>query len=399
MSTEQVDALAFVDVETTGLDAGQDRIIEIAVVIMQLGATTHKGMASLVNPGVELSPFIIQYTGITQDLLAQAPGPEILNDAFDLIGDHVVAAYNVAFDAGFLVAEAHRLGRRFDNERHCVMELTMELHPQLRSYKLGDVCEAFNIQTDPPAHRALGDVKRAFDLWLALKRGRQPKPESVRAEDMAQDYAVVAYCRTDGAPFFVWRWHAEQVGTIPNNPEFDYYVRERLNGVHQSEVLGQGLCRGAADSLMSAFMSKHALTLLNRANIHRKLLYLNYDTYYEAKRKLQQAMELGRASEISDPDGALGAYEEAIRQIDTCARLQLEEGLFGEVTRDMTAQRYTAAALKAIDRISLTLCQAGRAPQAQARAQAFFEVHPEVLDSKVAQTVLRRIDKAVLRLR
>lgn len=398
MDTEQVDALAFVDVETTGLDAGQDRIIEIAVVILKFGSTKHKGMASLVNPGVELPPFIVQYTGITHDMLAQAPGPEVLHSAFELIGDHVVVAYNVAFDAGFLAAEAHRVGRKFNNARQCVMELTKELHPRLRSYKLGDVCEAFDIQADEPAHRALGDVKRAIHLWLALKRGQQPKPEAVRTLDTTQDYAVVAYCRMDGTPFLVWRWHAEQVDETPSNSVFEYYVRKRLNGEYRKEVLGQGLCRDAADTLMSAFMSKHAITLLNRANFHRSLLYPNFDTYHEAKRQFWTEMELGRATEKSSPDGAVGAYEAAIRHSDTCAGIQTEEGLFGEVTRDMFARHHAAMALKAMDRISLTLCRAGRAPEAQARAQAFFDAHPEAIDTEDAQAIFRRIEKAVRRL-
>jgi hypothetical protein len=276
------------------------------------------------------------------------------------------------------------------------MELTTELHSHLRSYKLGDVCEAFDIQVEEPAHRALGDVNRAIHLWLALKRGRQPKPESVRSLDMAQDHAVVAYCRMDGTPFFVWRWRAAQVDETPGDAMFDYYVRNHLKGEYRRDLLEQGLSRDAADSLQSTFMRTHALTLLNRVNFHRRPLYSNLDAYHEANGKVWPARELGRAMEKSDPDGAVEAYETAIRHCDTCAGLQTEEGLYGEVTRDMDVHHYTATALKAMDRISLILCRAGRAPEAQARAKVFFEAHPEVVDTD-AQVVLRRIEKAIRR--
>ena len=125
---EKQNSMAFLDIETTGLEPKRDRIIEIAVFVLKFDSKTHQGMASLVNPGVELPQFIVRYTGITQAMLSEAPGPEVLHEAFDLIADQTVAAYNVAFDTSFLVEEARRLGRSFNNDRLCVMELAQELN-------------------------------------------------------------------------------------------------------------------------------------------------------------------------------------------------------------------------------------------------------------------------------
>lgn len=197
-------AYAFVDLETTGLDRENDRITEICVVVITHGATTHYGKSTLVNPGRPLSPFITNLTGITNEMLADKPGEECLRDYFDLIGEHTVYAYNAKFDIGFLQAAARRLGVTFTNRSECVMERVKAVHPNLRSYKLTDVCTSFGIDVAGDAHRAEGDVRRAFALLSAVNSGEKPAQSSVRVDINSPNYGVYGHFTTAGVLFYIW---------------------------------------------------------------------------------------------------------------------------------------------------------------------------------------------------
>ena len=93
-----------IDLETTGLDAEKDKIIEV-------GAVKFKGdrelgrFSSLVNPRRRLSDFIISLTGISQDDVDAAPTwNKVSPDLEQFLGDSPIIAHNASFDAGFLRA-------------------------------------------------------------------------------------------------------------------------------------------------------------------------------------------------------------------------------------------------------------------------------------------------------
>lgn len=97
-----------VDVETTGLDAQNDSIIEVAAITLR-GNDILDEFSSLVNPHRSIPAFITQLTGITQVMVDDAPTMFTLRSRLrPKIGDHVLVGHNVGFDLGFL--EAERLG-------------------------------------------------------------------------------------------------------------------------------------------------------------------------------------------------------------------------------------------------------------------------------------------------
>src|SRR5262244_1594466 len=91
-----------VDVETTGLPAGPDTITEIGAVRVERGRLTEQ-FVSLVNPGKPISRFVVQLTGITDAMVADAPSvAEVLPRFVEFVGQRPLVAHNAKFDLSHL---------------------------------------------------------------------------------------------------------------------------------------------------------------------------------------------------------------------------------------------------------------------------------------------------------
>ena len=105
--------LAFVDLETTGATATHDRITEIGIVEVDADGTVREWQ-QLVNPGMRIPPFIEQLTGISNDMVADAPPFEtVAAETMKRLEGRLFIAHNARFDYGFLKNEFKRLGITF----------------------------------------------------------------------------------------------------------------------------------------------------------------------------------------------------------------------------------------------------------------------------------------------
>ncbi|QJE02427.1 3'-5' exonuclease [Massilia forsythiae] len=164
--------IVMLDFETTGLspEAG-DRITEVAALRIAGGRVVER-FVSLVNCGVRIPPFIVQYTGITQQMVDGAPPvDEVVPQLLDFIGADPLAAHNASFDEKFLKAEGALLGR---DCRHsalvCSLKLARRVYPHQDSYKLGQLTRALGIRFNGRAHRAEADAEVAAELLLHIGR-------------------------------------------------------------------------------------------------------------------------------------------------------------------------------------------------------------------------------------
>lgn len=155
--------VAYLDIETTGLDAQRDRIIEIAVIIAR-GPVVVERYSSLVDPGMSIPVDTTLLTGIDDDLVAGAPPiGTVVAQVAALVGGRDVVAHNACFDRTFIRAAAERAGVLVGGRWLDSLELTRIALPRLRSHRLRDLAEAFGI--DEPFHRASGDTEALFRMW------------------------------------------------------------------------------------------------------------------------------------------------------------------------------------------------------------------------------------------
>src|SRR2546427_7015568 len=157
------------DLETTGLYAEQDAILEIAAIKFQ-GASILDKMETLVSPGRSI-PFRVQrLTGITPQQVANAPDfASIANSLQKFIGDYPIVGHSIPFDVGFL----RRRGLVRNNPLIDTFELATVLLPSLPSYNLGQVAEALDVIVTPGRHRAMVDTILAMQVFLALHQRLQ----------------------------------------------------------------------------------------------------------------------------------------------------------------------------------------------------------------------------------
>jgi DNA polymerase-3 subunit epsilon len=160
-----------VDVETTGGRAGLHRVTEIGAVKMRGGQIIGE-WSSLINPQRHIPANITRITGITDEMVADAPVFAQVADSFaDFMGDAIFAAHNVNFDYGFISAEYQMIDRRFRHPKICTCSSMRKLYPGHASYSLKNLCREFHIDLKSH-HRALCDAKAAAELLQLVNEKR-----------------------------------------------------------------------------------------------------------------------------------------------------------------------------------------------------------------------------------
>ena len=120
------------DLETTGATPTKDRITEIGLIRYENGIEVGR-WNTLINPEISISPFIQRLTGITQDMLADAPTfYEIYTTLLEWLNDAVLCAHNVRFDYGFLKNEFKRIGITFQKKIVCTVKLQGSYIPNIK---------------------------------------------------------------------------------------------------------------------------------------------------------------------------------------------------------------------------------------------------------------------------
>ena len=163
------DNYVVIDIETTGLDPSQDEIIELAALKICNGEISDS-FQSLVHPRTEVSEFVTSLTGITNDMLVDAPCIENILSAFkSFIGENIVVGHNVHFDINFIYDNSMKyLGEPFENDFVDTLRVSRKYVHDIPNHKLSTLVKHFQIQNDN-AHRALSDCEATNRLYLALK--------------------------------------------------------------------------------------------------------------------------------------------------------------------------------------------------------------------------------------
>jgi DNA polymerase III subunit epsilon len=164
---DAADTLAFVDLETTGGNAAYDRITEIGIVLVQGGVLLEE-WSSLVNPECPISPYIEAFTGISSEMVADAPRfAELAGAVFEKLRGAMFIAHNARFDHAFLRSEFRKAGVAYSPQALCTVKLSRRLFPQHARHNLDAVMERHGLSCSA-RHRALGDARVLYDLWQKL---------------------------------------------------------------------------------------------------------------------------------------------------------------------------------------------------------------------------------------
>jgi len=178
---------AIIDIETCGgkFEFRKGRITEICI-LKHDGLSVIEKFTTLINPECNISPFFTGLTGITNEMVADAPKfHEIAPKILEMTEGCIFVAHNVGFDYGFIKEEFHSLGYTYKRDTLCTVRLSRKLIPGQISYSLGHLCAALGIEIFG-RHRAEGDAVATgilFDLLIQLK-GQHPQYKNMGVEEI-----------------------------------------------------------------------------------------------------------------------------------------------------------------------------------------------------------------------
>ncbi len=214
--------LIFLDLETTGASADRDRITEVGLIEVADGELVSE-WSTLVDPGRGIPPAIVSLTGITDQMVADAPSFAQIGAALlQRLEGRMLVAHNARFDYAFLRAEFRRIGICFRARVLCTVRLSRALFPEHRHHNLDCVMQRYGLSC-AARHRALGDAQVVWAFARELERVVGPErlakavaavtqvpalpaglnPE--RFEDLPDAPGVYVFYGSDGTPLYAGR--------------------------------------------------------------------------------------------------------------------------------------------------------------------------------------------------
>lgn len=162
--------VAIIDFETTGMYPDSDRIIEVAVALVENGEVIDT-FDQLMDPGFRVPSFIASLTGISTEMVRGQPSPEeVMPQLRAFVGDCPCLAHNASFDRRFFEHEMQRADQAHTRPWLCSVLLSRRLIIDAPNNKLGTLFShlGLSLPAGMRAHRALADVLMTVELWKHL---------------------------------------------------------------------------------------------------------------------------------------------------------------------------------------------------------------------------------------
>ncbi len=180
-----------VDVETTGYQPPESRVIEISALKASLQDGIQHQQTHLINPDVLIPEKIVQFTGISQNMVEEAIAPaEVWEQYLPLLNTGVLTGHNLEFDYSFIQFEYEQLHVSFSRPAHeqlCTVALSRLMLPDLPSRRLPDLVRRFGFKVGP-SHRAEADTIACWLLAEQLLKEIQQEDDQVLLARFAKEW-------------------------------------------------------------------------------------------------------------------------------------------------------------------------------------------------------------------
>lgn len=294
---------AIVDIETTGGHPTQNRITEISVFIHD-GQKVINHFETLVNPEISIPPYIQAFTGITNEMVANAPAfSDIAPQLYDLLKGNIFVAHNVNFDHSFVKHQLQELSLDLNVKKLCTVRLSRKIVPGYKSYSLGNICAALGIHL-ANRHRAGGDAQATVKLFEhllandvdnhieeALKRGskEQQLPPNVSKSDFEKlPKAPGVYYFVDDKGLAVYVGKAKNIRSrVASHFSGELKSKQKQNFMRDIHGFGH---TATGNELLAILLESHEIRRLwpneNRAQKKVQQVYGLYD-YLDQNNKIR----------------------------------------------------------------------------------------------------------------
>lgn len=333
---------AIIDIETTGGRADRDKITEIAIVLHD-GERELGRFESLVNPERAIPNNITRITGITDEMVEEAPKfYEIAKKVVEMTEGAIFVAHNVRFDYGFIKSEFARLGYTYTRKQLCTVRLSRKAFPGLRSYSLGNLIKHFGIRVND-RHRAMADTLATVDLFerimqkeesdtavkdlvnLGVRQSKLPKNITLeKLQELPEECGIYYFYNDRGDIIYIGKSKNIRKRVMSHFAKLTEKARKLYQSVFDIsyEVTGSEL---VALLYESDEIKKHhpAINRAQRAKLHPFVIHLfkNKHGYYclqATRATLKQKKNLTVLREYAKQRSAHGALYHLATQYDLC---------------------------------------------------------------------------------
>lgn len=335
---------AIVDLETTGGQAEKDRITEVAIALHD-GEKIIDTFESLINPERAIPYNITQITGISQEMVAEAPKfYEVAKKIVEMTEGAVFVAHNVRFDYGFLRAEFKRLGFTYTRKQLCTVRLSRQSFPWIGSYSLGNLIKYFKIKVSD-RHRAMADVLATVDVFerildmeekeeaintminRGVKESRLPANISLqKLHDLPEECGVYYFYDAKGQVVYVGKSINIKTRVM------QHFADESRKGEKIAKKVTDITYELTGSELIALLLESHEIKQLhpeiNRAQRARSYPYIVYLFENEegylcldiAKVNKKQKKDFQILREFANLSGAKGALNRILEQFELCQK-------------------------------------------------------------------------------
>ena len=188
--------LVFIDLETTGANPVSDRITEIGMVEVDAdGKATH--WSTLVNPEIPIPAFIQSLTGISNQMVSNAPTfDELAEELLQRLQGALFIAHNARFDYGFLRNAFSAAGHAFRADVLCTVKLSRKLYPEHSRHNLDALIARHGLKPDA-RHRALADADVLWQLWQKIRAELPPETLTSALDALLQRPSLPSHLPAD----------------------------------------------------------------------------------------------------------------------------------------------------------------------------------------------------------
>lgn len=191
-ATTRMENITFVifDTETTGFSPAKDRLVEIGAVKVRNGEKLGE-KTWLINPQRYIPYYVQDVHHITPEMVKNSPTfAEVYPEFLEFIDGSVLIAHNAPFDVRFISAEAERAG--MPAPKNGVLDslaLFRTWYPELKSHRVADLIDLFEISTDGMhEHRATDD---SLFVYYAIQKEMERRSESPRFQELLKSAGSV----------------------------------------------------------------------------------------------------------------------------------------------------------------------------------------------------------------
>ncbi len=237
-------SFSIIDLETTGLSARYNNIIEIGIVKV-VDLKIIDSFHTMINPGKPIPYYISQFTGITDEDVYNSPFFEdAADDILKFISEDIIGGHNFSFDKSFLKREFLYAGKGLLYNRDiCTLKLARKMYPNLRSRSLSNMCRHFKLHNEN-SHRALSDARVTAQLLIRMIAELREKHNISTLDELLSFHKKPAGKDRSSR---VKQSLREDVSALPQTPGIYYFLNSK------NSIIYIGKAKSLRDRIKSYF--------------------------------------------------------------------------------------------------------------------------------------------------